>query len=100
MYSVSLIYSRRSAMAHTNDYSLVPGDNPHIGSTHFERWLSHFKRDGSAQLFVRSTSGSGCAGSKTEKNKVQWGSNNHQHSHIEESLHALHYDWQRDFRRH
>jgi uncharacterized protein YbjT (DUF2867 family) len=27
-----------------NDYSLVPGDNPRIGSTRFERWLSQFKR--------------------------------------------------------
>jgi len=44
-------------MAHTNDYSLVPGDNPRIGSTHFERWLSHFKRDGSAQRNARSATG-------------------------------------------
>ena len=27
-----------------NDYSLVPGDNPRLGSTRFERWLSQFKR--------------------------------------------------------
>ena len=27
-----------------NDSSLVPGDNPRLGSTRFERWLSQFKR--------------------------------------------------------
>jgi uncharacterized protein YbjT (DUF2867 family) len=27
-----------------NDSSLMPGDNPRLGSTRFERWLSQFKR--------------------------------------------------------
>jgi hypothetical protein len=27
-----------------NDSSLTPGDNPRIGSTRFERWISRFNK--------------------------------------------------------
>jgi uncharacterized protein YbjT (DUF2867 family) len=40
-----------------NDSSLVPGDNPRLGSTRFERWLSQFKRDGSIRRNAQSATG-------------------------------------------
>jgi uncharacterized protein YbjT (DUF2867 family) len=43
--------------AELNDQSLTPGDNPRIAPTRFERWLSHFKRDGSVRHSARSATG-------------------------------------------
>jgi uncharacterized protein YbjT (DUF2867 family) len=37
-----------------HDDSLVPGENPRLGSTRFAHWLSHVKNDGSVRYTARS----------------------------------------------